>query len=186
MLIILSETVPRLARRGGAWLLIALAASAGCSNSPAETSSDPAEPASNSNVEMIQRAMAAARQNSAKAADEARPAPADEPTAAQDTFEPPFPDRHELFLPPASVDPEIASAASRRLNGVMLKGFVRVDGLRALVDVGGELMTLKEGDEQSGVRVVSIQPPEATFQRGEQQWKLSLWGDLDRLDPRQP
>ena len=147
-------------------LLVALATGGCADNAP--------QPPVSSSAEMIEQALASARL-SADAAKESNQASSADEIAVPPTFEPPFPDRHELFFPPGNVDPAIAVAASRRSSGVVLKGFVRVRGLRALVDIDAEVAVLQEGNELSGVRLVSLQPPEATFQRRKRQWKASLW-----------
>jgi len=92
---------------------------------------------------------------------------------------PPFPERRELFIPPQGVDPALARAAGKSSTGVMLKGFVQVDGVRVLVDVNGQIAVLGEGEHHEGLRVVRLEPPIATFERGAETWSTSLWDDLD-------
>ena len=96
-------------------------------------------------------------------------------------FVPPYPDRRELFVPPDGVHPELARAVRRRAGSIRLKGFVQVDGLRALVEIDDEVAALAVGETHRGVRVLEIRPPEATFQRGSRRWTISLWDGL--IDP---
>jgi hypothetical protein len=89
-------------------------------------------------------------------------------------YKPPFPNRTELF---ASPNPAAAAKAARRsvVADVTLKGIVRRDVSRALLEIGGTLVHLRENEERSGVRVVSIEHPRVTLQRGEQRWTATLY-----------
>lgn len=109
-------------------------------------------------------------------------APAAEPTPAAPRrpakksadFKPPFPDRTDLFSPPNRA----AVARTSRRSGspdVALKGIADVEGLRALVQIGSQVFPLRQGEERNGVRIVSIDPPRVTLQRGEQRWTASLF-----------
>jgi hypothetical protein len=105
----------------------------------------------------------------------AAPAPAADgaPAIAATGYQPPFPDRVDLFVPP------------KRLGGVRLKegesedavellGFVRVDRPQVVLSINGEVHPIYEGATQFGIEVISIQPPKVVLQRGRQRWQASL------------
>jgi hypothetical protein len=87
-------------------------------------------------------------------------------------FQPPFPQRQELFIPPAPK----ADAPKRHevLADVALKGFANVGGLRALIQIGGKTVPLAAGQTLGEITVVSIEPPQVTLQRGRLRWTESL------------
>jgi hypothetical protein len=113
----------------------------------------------------------------------AAPTPAPKPVVAPpkavaaknaEPYRPPFPQRTELFLPP---NPAAAARSSRRsvAPDVVLKGIVKVDVPKAVVQVGGQIHSISAKQEKGGVRVVSIDPPRVTLERGEQRWTASLY-----------
>jgi hypothetical protein len=102
-------------------------------------------------------------------------AAAEKPQATEKdaAFEAPFPDRVDLFLPPKR---EGGPAASQDAGdgSVELVGFVKLDRLRALLSVNGELAPVAEGGTQFGIEVISVKPPNVVLQRGRQRWQASL------------
>lgn len=96
-----------------------------------------------------------------------------EPELATEEFKPPYPDRHDLFSPAAKV----ADAPERpdTAGDVALRGFVNVDGLRALLVINGRVTVTEAGRQYSGIDVVSIDPPQVTLQRGRIRWTEKLY-----------
>ena len=121
----------------------------------------------------------AARAQTQAALEPATPAPVPEPVtvpeaeAAAERFEPPYPDRQDLFSPAAKV----ADAPERpeTAGDVGLRGFVNVDGLRALLVINGRVTVTEAGRQYSGIDVVSIDPPQVTLQRGRIRWTEKLY-----------
>lgn len=103
------------------------------------------------------------------------------PTAAKvwhlpTDFKPPFPERPDMFLPPG----QDVLAKSPRQNGapdVILRGFANLEGAVAILEIGGVMVFLREGDERHGIQVVSVRPPQVTLRRGNQQWSENLIRD---------
>jgi hypothetical protein len=96
-------------------------------------------------------------------------------TAAADdrkSYSPPFPDRIDLFVAPKRQGG--AAAPGSADSTVELMGFVRVDRMRAVLLINGQVTSMAEGDAQDGIEVVSIQPPNVVLQRGRQRWQATL------------
>jgi hypothetical protein len=94
-----------------------------------------------------------------------------EESLAED-YQPPFPDRVNLFLAPKR---EGKSTASNQEEAVELLGFVNVrNNRKAVLSINGTVYPVAEGDSQFGVEVISIQPPAVVLQRGRQRWQASL------------
>lgn len=105
------------------------------------------------------------------AAEHAEAVPA-EPTG----YTPPYPDRIDMFSPPSA---KAASVAQRRAidPDVTLRGIINFEGPRALLEIGGQVIQLREQEQQQGVEVVTIEAPKVTLQRGEKRWTVSLMDD---------
>jgi len=99
-------------------------------------------------------------------------------------FKPPHPDRQNLFSRPH------VGGANGTVQGadVKVRGFVNVNGVRALLAVRGKAFMMEEGQEKAGVKVVKIEPPKVTLQSGQTKWTISLF-DAKRSemgeDPKQ-
>jgi hypothetical protein len=90
-------------------------------------------------------------------------------------FVPPYPERTDLFAPPKRPNLEaVVRENGQSSASLVLKGFVNVDGPRAILLIDRNLATLAVGDEKFGVQVVSIEPPQITLQRGRERWTESL------------
>lgn len=122
-------------------------------------------------------ARAVAQEQPASAAEVAgqqqRPAdtPPEEP---QPAFQPPFPDRQELFLPPKG-RPSTAAVRPSSNSEVLLKGFANPGDLHALLTIDGIVTPLRAGQSRGGIRVLDISPPEVTLRRGNRQWTERLF-----------
>jgi hypothetical protein len=109
----------------------------------------------------------------------AAPSPSDNPpatdvaAAAADEFDPPFPGRTELFAPPRR-GPSTIRRDDEHGGSIELKGFVNVDGPRAVLSIDGVLSPIPAGGEKYGVQVISINPPQAVLQRGRNRWTASV------------
>jgi hypothetical protein len=57
---------------------------------------------------------------------------------------------------------------------VRLKGFVNVDGLKALLLVDGNVVSVRPGEECAGVEVIEVAPPRVILQRGRLRWTEDL------------
>ena len=93
---------------------------------------------------------------------------------ATDAFEPPFPDRIELFVSPKRQGRSTKKSADGINNAVELLGFVNVDGQRVVLSINGFVSPLAEGSQEAGIEVISIQPPSVVLQRGRQRWQVNL------------
>jgi hypothetical protein len=93
-----------------------------------------------------------------------------EPTAP---YEPPFPNRTDLFVPPKRAGGAAAGQSSGD-NAVQLLGFVRVDQPKAVLSINGEIAPMAVGESRYGVDVISIAPPNVVLQRGRQRWQTTL------------
>ena len=111
----------------------------------------------------------------ADALTENEPSPGDQELGEQETaigYEPPFPDRVDLFLAPKREGRR--HARDDQQDAVELLGFVNVDHQRAVLMINGAVYPVAEGDTRFGVEVISIQPPAVVLQRGRQRWQASL------------
>lgn len=84
-------------------------------------------------------------------------------------YQPPFPDRVDLF-----VAPKREGGAHAHGESVKLLGFVEVDQPQALLSINGETTPVAAGEMENGVEVISIQPPTVLLQRGRQRWQATL------------
>ena len=117
--------------------------------------------------------------NSAEPQDKAKPAdktsepeakPVEEPQSA--AYEPPYPDRENLFLAPKR-------SVSNKTHGnleqsVELLGFANVNGQKVILSINGIVVPMSEGAMQSGIEVISIQPPAVVLQRNRERWQATL------------
>lgn len=87
-------------------------------------------------------------------------------------YQPPFPNRVELFVPPKRQGG--APTEGVQQNSVELIGFVRVDRQRAVLTIDGNVAAIPVGETQFGVQVISIKPPKVELQRGRQRWQATL------------
>lgn len=109
------------------------------------------------------------------AADPSQVTPTAEETAPAEVaaYQPPFPDRVDLFVPPARQG-GAANSQDETQEAVSLLGFIRLDRQQAVLSINGEVWPVEEGGSQHGVEVISIQPPSVVLQRGRQRWQASL------------
>ena len=93
--------------------------------------------------------------------------------ALAEAFEPPFPDREDLFNPST----KIAAAPERpeTAGDVKLRGFVNVDGVKALLVINGQITPTVAGQQYAGIDVIAIEPPQVTLQRGRVRWTEKLY-----------
>ena len=88
-------------------------------------------------------------------------------------YRPPFPDRQDLFSPKQKK--RVARRGDRESGeDVVLKGFANVDGQKVVLAIDGRITPLAAGAEVYGVKVISINPPEAVLQRGRSRWTATL------------
>lgn len=96
--------------------------------------------------------------------------------AVAETYEPPFPNRVDLFLPPKRA--QIASRGSddEEAGPVELRGIVTPpEGATfAMLAIDGIESPVAEGEEKYGVRVISIEHSEVLLQRGRSRWTETL------------
>ena len=88
-------------------------------------------------------------------------------------FEPPFPDRQELFLPPGPQEP-VKPQAVRKDSSIQVKGFANADGMHALLMIDGRLTAMRVGESRGGVEVLSVKPPRVMLRQDGQSWTESL------------
>ena len=94
--------------------------------------------------------------------------------ASSEGFQPPYPHRQDLFAQP-NIQQLPQTARPREQSEVELKGFVNVDGVRALLQIDGDVTAIREGEAQSGVKVLTIAPPQVILQRGRVRWTIGLF-----------
>jgi hypothetical protein len=95
--------------------------------------------------------------------------------APADKFDLPYPDRSQLFQSPKVRRSAVAKRGTQENSQrVRLKGFVNLDGIRAILVVNGETTSLAAGDKSQGIEVISIKPPRVTLQRGRVRWTESI------------
>lgn len=99
---------------------------------------------------------------------------------SKDEFKPPFAERSNVFSPPSTSNTpshnivEGESESVLPVEDVALKGFAKVDDQRAILMIADTITPLGLGQEKHGVRVVSIEPPKVTIERGGDRWTLTL------------
>lgn len=88
-------------------------------------------------------------------------------------FRPPFAQRQELFVPP---DRSVAVRTARQVGDIQLalKGFADFDGRRVLLEINENVVCLREGQQQHGITVVAITPPQVTLRHDGRQWTETL------------
>ena len=89
------------------------------------------------------------------------------------SYEPPFPERFDLFVPPKRTEKRVAN--NRQEGNVELIGFATVEGREVVLSViDGSVFSIAEGETCYGVEVISIKQPAVVLQRGRQKWQVSL------------
>lgn len=95
------------------------------------------------------------------------------PPAPAVAFNPPFPDRLDLFEPPKRAQTAV-KRDDEHGESVELKGFINVDQPRVILSIDGVISPVPEGGEKYGVHVIAIQPPSVVLQRGRNRWTATL------------
>ncbi len=121
------------------------------------------------------RELGAERQADGVAPGEMTPTPEENAAAEapQAAYQPPFPDRIELFVPPKRQGGMVLKEGGSE-EAVELLGFVKLDKLQVVLSINGQVTPMYEGGNQYGIEVISIQPPKVVLQRGRQRWQASL------------
>jgi hypothetical protein len=88
-------------------------------------------------------------------------------------YQPPFPDRVDLFVPPKRQGNVLVKDGGAE-DSVELLGFIRVDRPQVVLSINGQVASIAEGATQFGIEVISIQQPKVVLQRGRQRWQASL------------
>jgi hypothetical protein len=89
-----------------------------------------------------------------------------------------MPEIPEEFLPPKEEPKSAESAAPTKQTErpkLRLLGFSNVDGFKALVELKGDVQAVQAGDVIEGVQVVSVEPPNVTFQFASSRWATKLF-----------
>jgi hypothetical protein len=165
----------------GAAALAVCASAVGCSRPVEEIAPVAAAPvaaavvASPAAVEPLSSLTAAKTQADGEALGETTPTPAEnaEAAAPQAVYQPPFPDRIELFVPPKRQGGMVLKEGGSE-EAVELLGFVKLDKPQVVLSINGQVTPMYEGGNQFGIEVISIQPPKVVLQRGRQRWQASL------------
>ncbi len=97
-----------------------------------------------------------------------------DPEPIKVAFEPPFPDRTNLFQAPKRQGRRSSVANDKSESAVQLLGFVDVNGPRVALSIDGLVTTAAEGDTHFGIEVISIKPPAVLLQRGRQRLQVTL------------
>jgi hypothetical protein len=128
-----------------------------------------------------QAATQTAKAEDGKPSETDKPATAPTPTPAEPApeksavaeYQPPFPDRVDLFVPPKRQGPARVKEGETE-DHVELLGFIRVDRPQVVLSVNGQIAAIPAGDTEMGVEVISIQEPKVVLQRGRQRWQASI------------
>ncbi len=88
-------------------------------------------------------------------------------------FDPPFPERVDLFAIP-NRQRSIEKQSGTNEQSIELKGFVNVGKRRAVLAINGVTSPIAVGETRHGVEVVAIEPPRVVLQRGRSRWTTSL------------
>ncbi len=112
----------------------------------------------------------------AEAAQEREPVvpPAEAPEKPVADYEPPFPDRSDLFEPRKHAARVARLASGESTESVVLMGFANVDEPRVVLAINGEAKALRSGEEALGIQIISIDAPRAVLQRGRSRWTVSI------------
>jgi hypothetical protein len=106
-----------------------------------------------------------------------KPAPEPEPPAVVETkpaeFEPPYPNRENLFLAPKRSSTHAQTPGSVEQT-VELLGFANVEKQKVILSINGEVFPISVGEQESGIEVISIQPPAVVLQRDRERWQATL------------
>jgi hypothetical protein len=88
-----------------------------------------------------------------------------------------MPEIPEEFLPPTEAPKLVEQPAGKPAERprVRLLGFSNVDGFKALVEVKGDVRAVTTGDIIEGIEVVSVEPPNVTFQFASSRWATKLF-----------
>lgn len=97
----------------------------------------------------------------------------EEPTK-QSAYTAPYPERRTLFSPPKQLARAPRQVSGELADSVVLMGFAKIDEPSVLLAINGRVTPLGHGEEASGVRVISIDPPRAVLQRGRSRWTASI------------
>ena len=89
-------------------------------------------------------------------------------------YDPPFPERIDLFKVPRREGRDIGSSRAGVEQAVELLGFVNVGSPQVVLSIDGIVIPLEEGSQIAEIEVVSIQPPAVVLQRGRQRWRAAL------------
>lgn len=89
-------------------------------------------------------------------------------------YEPPFPDREDPFQAPLRNSNVNSGQVGNFTDEIQLLGFANVRGQKAILSINGMVVPIGEGGLESGIEVISIQPPAVVLQRNNQRWQTSL------------
>ena len=146
-----------------------LAVVAGCGESPAPTVA--AVGAAAPQQDEPATTQAEKQSPPAKAANQ----PISQKSPAELAYQPPFPNRVNLFEPLRKKRTSTAQRSDTSGESVVLKGFGNVGQPMAILAIDGVIAPLSEGEERYGVEVISINQPKAVvLQRGRSRWTATL------------
>jgi hypothetical protein len=150
-------------------LLLCLVVVAGCRSAQEPASAPVAVRAAPVITPVVNPALVKASSPAARTPDVANPKITSAHVAE---FKPPFPERNELFEAPKRKS--TVRRDDEHGQSVELKGFMNVDQPRVILSIDGVISPIPEGGEKYGVKVISIQPPNALLQRGRSRWTATL------------
>ncbi len=94
-------------------------------------------------------------------------------TAQKPMYNPPFPERADLFEPSKRAE-KSARRGDEHGESVELKGFINVDQPQVVLSIDGVVSPVPEGGEKYGVQVIRIQPPSVDLRRNGRNWRATL------------
>ena len=98
------------------------------------------------------------------------------PSETGAAFEPPFPERTNLFARPNAQKAAGLVRKRQEVRGgdLLLKGFVNVGRPKAMLQMDGKLWIAGEGETRDDVSIVSVAPPKVSVARSGNNIELSL------------
>jgi hypothetical protein len=156
-------------------LLVASLCGCGTGDPPAETAAiAPATAPAKLQPQLLDEAPSPAAKNDAEP--EKQETPPEKSVVAETEaaeFEPPYPNRENLFLAPKRSSKHAKTPGSIEQT-VELLGFANVEKQKVILSINGEVFPISEGEQQAGIEVISIQPPAVVLQRNRERWQATL------------
>lgn len=90
-------------------------------------------------------------------------------------FVPPYPDRENPFMYVGENVSQGDSTFSGSLSTIVVQGFASANGQAVILNIAGNVRTLKVGEAISGIEIIQITPPSVTLKAGGREWTASMF-----------